>query len=269
MDKITTTLRKYFNDNDIREVEHPVENIIFVESYDNVFNRRFAFFNYHFRNCEFKLYSAYSFGICFINCTFENCVFYKESIFASFTYCVFRNCTFPDGFKSAFHSATSFFGCDYDDGFLESLSKEMACPSSGEFVGWKKAYLCHRVSNGFNFAYLIQREVIVKLLVPEDSKRSSALSNKCRCEKAKVLEIQDIDGVKIDIPEDCFVVSMYEFKPSIQHLVLFDSMNKVQTQYIPGKMVYPNKFDPDPLVECGGGIHFFMTRAAACEYVLY
>ena len=263
MEKITTTLRKYFKNNDIFRPERPVENIIFVGSNNDVFGNKFKLFNCHFRNCEFKLYSVYGYGVAFFNCIFENCVFYEDSIFADFTGCVFFNNTFPKGFRYAFYPVTKFHFCKYDDSFLESLSKEMACPSSGEFVGWKKAYLCKR----FNDSVATKMyPVIVKLLIPSESRRSSALSNKCRCEKAMVLEIQTEDGCKIDIPEDCFVASMYEFHSIATRLVLFDSKDKLQTKYIPGEMVYPNKFNPDPLVECGGGIHFFMTREEALDY---
>ena len=54
----------------------------------------------------------------------------------------------------------------------------MVCPEEGEFVGWKKA--------GGN--------IIVKLLISSDAKRSSATTRKCRCNKAKVLELYNPDG---------------------------------------------------------------------------
>lgn len=47
----------------------------------------------------------------------------------------------------------------------------MACPDSGEFIGWKKA------SSGR----------IVKLLIPSDAKRLSATGRKCRASEAIVL----------------------------------------------------------------------------------
>ncbi len=37
-------------------------------------------------------------------------------------------------------------------------------------------------------------------------------------------------------------------------------------KYTPGICVYPDKFDPDPRVECSNGIHFFITREEAEEY---
>lgn len=52
------------------------------------------------------------------------------------------------------------------------------------FIGWKKA---RKTDNTFTVT-------LVKLLIPEDAKRSSATSAKCRCNKAQVLEITSLDG---------------------------------------------------------------------------
>ena len=60
----------------------------------------------------------------------------------------------------------------------------MSCPDTGSFVGWKKA-----------------GGKIIKLEIPADAKRCSAISKKCRCDKAKVLEIQNLDGSISDITE--------------------------------------------------------------------
>ena len=51
----------------------------------------------------------------------------------------------------------------------------LACPSDGAFIGWKTA-----------------SGKLVKLEIPADAKRSSATTTKCRCDKAKVLKIVDI-----------------------------------------------------------------------------
>lgn len=40
------------------------------------------------------------------------------------------------------------------------------------------------------------KALLVKLLIPEDARRSSATSSKCRCDKAKVIEITDLKGIK-------------------------------------------------------------------------
>jgi hypothetical protein len=59
----------------------------------------------------------------------------------------------------------------------------LACPATGSFIGWKCAV---DESNHY---------VLIKLEIPEDAKRTSGLnSKKCRCDKAKVLEIRNFAG---------------------------------------------------------------------------
>ena len=58
----------------------------------------------------------------------------------------------------------------------------MACPSDGSFIGWKKAH-----------------DMIVKLQIPEDAKRSSATGRKCRCDKAVVLAIETLMGHRFSL----------------------------------------------------------------------
>ncbi|MBQ7199360.1 MAG: hypothetical protein IJS29_08870, partial [Selenomonadaceae bacterium] len=53
----------------------------------------------------------------------------------------------------------------------------LACPEVGSFIAFKKAH-----------------EKIVVLEIPADARRSSATSLKCRCDKAKVLRIENLDG---------------------------------------------------------------------------
>ena len=256
---------------DVHKQNYPFENIIFIEPPINCYSlfATLSFTNCVFRNCEFESYSAYGYGLYFVHCTFENCAFYTKSILSDFSDCIFLNCSFPDGLRSAFNLATRFSSCSYDNSILEPLYKEMRCPTSGEFIGWKKAYLCKRVFVEGD-AVRFSQEVIVKLLIPEESKRSSSIGSKCRCEKAMVLEVQTEDGCKIDIPEDCFVASIYEFESSTAYnIALYADSDKLCTRYIPGEMVYPSTFDTDSLVECGGGIHFFMTREEALDYSFY
>ena len=110
------------------------------------------------------------------------------------------------------------------------------CPKEGSFIGWKKC-----IDNNNKIRY------IVKLEIPADAKRSSATTNKCRCSKAKVLEIQNIDGTKADVAR---VFSDYdEF-----------------FYYQIGEIIYPNSFDNRYWVECSHGIHFFMNREDAVNY---
>lgn len=107
----------------------------------------------------------------------------------------------------------------------------LACPSDGAFIGWKKVNKC-----------------IVKLLIPEDAKRSSATTGKCRCDKAKVLEIT------------CMKTN--------EHLVEIANREYAHCVYKVGEMVYPDSFDDDRWSECSHGIHFFINRQEAVEYGL-
>ncbi len=107
----------------------------------------------------------------------------------------------------------------------------LACPSDGAFIGWKKVNKC-----------------IVKLLIPEDAKRCSATTGKCRCDKAKVLEITSMK--------------------TNEHLVEIANGKYAHCVYKVGEMVYPDSFDDDRWNECSHGIHFFINRQEAVEYGL-
>nr|DAI01952.1 MAG TPA: pentapeptide repeat protein [Caudoviricetes sp.] len=105
----------------------------------------------------------------------------------------------------------------------------LQCPEEGSFIGWKKC--CD--------------DRIVKLLIPEDAKRSSATTRKCRCDKAKVLEIWDKNGNLIQ--------KAY-------------SKNDADFVYRIGETVSVPNFDEDRWQECAPGIHFFITRKEAEMY---
>ena len=112
----------------------------------------------------------------------------------------------------------------------EAEGTYMACPTDGSFIGWKKA-------SGY----------IVKLQITEDARRSSAEGEKCRCDKAYVVEIQNIDGTKADIKT-------------------VHSNHDANFVYTVGATVAVSDFDGDRWNECAPGIHFFIDRRAAVEY---
>ena len=112
---------------------------------------------------------------------------------------------------------------------LRTMGYSLACPEEGSFIGYKRASGC-----------------IVKLLILEDSKRSSATTVKCRCDKAKVLDIERIDtGEKVE-----YASSNYDS----------DFIYKV------GEIVKVEDFDEDRWDECSTGIHFFINKQNAIEY---
>ena len=104
-----------------------------------------------------------------------------------------------------------------------------ACPSDGAFIGWKK--ICDK---------------LIKLEIPEDAKRSSATTHKCRCDKAIVLTITDLNG---ENPIEEIMNVSYEC-----------------TLYKVGEIVYPDSFDENRWNECSHGIHFFIDKQEAINY---
>ena len=110
----------------------------------------------------------------------------------------------------------------------------MACPEEGSFIGFKKAVCAGK-------------DYIVKLEISADARRSSATSRKCRCDKAKVLEIQNLDGSKANID---VVYSAYD--PSFQ--------------YKTGQIVEEPKYDDNRFNICSKGIHFFINRQEAVDF---
>ena len=107
----------------------------------------------------------------------------------------------------------------------------IACPETGSFIGYKKA-----VSGK-----------IVKLRICEDAKRSSATAKKCRCSKALVLAIGNIDGSDSGLQEISST-----FDPFFIYRI--------------GEIVEVSDFDDNRWYECAPGIHFFVDRQDAVDY---
>ena len=105
-----------------------------------------------------------------------------------------------------------------------------ACPDFGKFIGYKKA-----------------SGRIVELEIPEDAKRLSATTRKCRCNKAKVLRILNYDRTVADVTE---VRSNYNSA----------------FVYKVGDIVSVDNFDEDRFNECSTGIHFFINFQEAVDY---
>ena len=110
----------------------------------------------------------------------------------------------------------------------------MVCPEEGSFIGWKKAE-----GNKNN--------VIVKLRISSDAKRSSATTRKCRCSKAEVIAIYNLDGT--------------EAEETTCHSAYDNSFI-----YEVGKTVEVTDFNEDRWNECAKGIHFFVSRQEAIDY---
>ena len=133
-------------------------------------------------------------------------------------------------------SGANLRGADLCGAYLSNVKADSTtamflpqCPD-GEFIGYKKA-----------------GGKIVKLLIPADAKRSSGTTLKCRCSKAKVLEIQELDGSHSEVKE-----VRSNFDKSFVYRV--------------GETVCVEDFDDNRWNECSTGIHFFISRDAAVSY---
>ena len=122
---------------------------------------------------------------------------------------------------------------------IPSYACRLVCPEEGSFIGFKKA---RTTAPDF-------REAIVKLLITEDAKRSSATTRKCRCDKAKVISITSLDGKE-------------NFTTAYSYYDRF-------FQYTVGQTVVIDDFDEDRWNECSTGVHFFITREEAIDYTIW
>lgn len=113
----------------------------------------------------------------------------------------------------------------------------MACPEHGAFTGYKIGYTLND--------YISLTPCLITLYISEEAKRSSAYSNKCRCDKARVLDIRTLNGEK-----RAAAISQYD--PDFIYEI--------------DKEVTVPDFDENRWHECAPGIHFFMSEKEALEY---
>lgn len=107
----------------------------------------------------------------------------------------------------------------------------MRCPAEGAFLGYKRCF----------------NDSLVQLLIPADAKRSSATGNSCRCNKAKVLSIKSFDSQK-NLSEAWSVVD--------ENFI-----------YRVGEYVSVADFNEDRWMDSTTGIHFWMTKEEAYNYL--
>lgn len=107
----------------------------------------------------------------------------------------------------------------------------MACPDTGSFIAWKTAG-----------GYIIQLEI------PANARRSSATGRKCRCDKAKGISIQDKFGKVAELKK-----ARSNYSPDFIYRV--------------GETAFALDFDDCRWNECTDGIHFFITREEAVNYM--
>lgn len=222
-------------------------------------------------------YKGVDFNLCnFSLADFEGCTF-EDSFFthckftkASFVNCNFINCVFSDchlGYKGN----PTF--CNGDIARCEYVPYiPMACPESGSIIGYKKATVFD-ISRGHRG----WMDVIVKLEIPEDAKRSSALGRKCRCDKAKVLGIYEINqylssvgvwenGVQDTILRKHIGDELSDETVAYSKFAFVPGRSEDPFPYKVGQWVYPDEWDDNRFNECSHGIHFFISAQEAVDY---
>ncbi|MBR5913060.1 MAG: pentapeptide repeat-containing protein [Selenomonadaceae bacterium] len=98
------------------------------------------------------------------------------------------------------------------------------CPMQGSFIAYKKV-----------------EDKIVVLEIPEDARRNSGTTNLCRCDKAKILRIENLDGTPSEIK----------------------TVRDKSTAYVVGETTEVENFETDRFNTSGAGIKFFISRKMA------
>lgn len=152
---------------------------------------------------------------------FDNCRFYKTN---------FSNCNMEN---AKFVNCTGARTLVWNEK-TKHLNSE--CPKDEVFIGWKKA----QDKDG--------KPVILKLHIYCRSRRCSAFGKECRCNSAKVLEYQRMDGTVLKKMKCAY--SYYD-----SHFI-----------YPKNKKIYSDGYDGDWTVMDTTGIHFYMNRKDAVEW---
>jgi pentapeptide repeat family protein len=191
-----------------------------------------------FSNSDFK-------DVNFKSCKFDN---------AKLQYTKFENCdlsgssfAYADLFSADLRtcdlSGSNFDGADFfaallweaklDNLFVTDRTKFFRnyCPEEGYIFGYKKCF----------------NERMVQLLIPKDAKRCSSTTNACRCDKARVVAITDVNK-----------------KESYKEAMSFVDPNFI---YRLGEMVYADSYNEDRWHDSSHGIHFWMTFEEALGYM--
>lgn len=230
----------------------PEEFKSIIENRDK--SERLVFNDVHIRDIDFSGADLTNIELikCHVyDCNFDGADFTGSSIFCTgFNGCtmkdaIFRNCDmrqallrYIDFGKADIRGADLHCACfEYSntDGMIaDDTTKwwKMICPEEGAFIAWKCT---------------IEPRVVM-LLVPADAKRVSATMETGRCSKAKVLSIKSIDET------ESFTWGQSTVDPDFIYEV--------------GKMMYPaNGFEESRWRDSSQGIHFFMERQQAIDYL--
>lgn len=240
-----------------------VEGIVFDHCAFNKPIKNVEFYNVTFHDVNISKFSNCVFRTCkfdrcvfdcvqgFYDCnieysTFKLCKLYGAEFDGCTIYSTFFLCSNLQGalFKNTNGDKVAFQSCEMDNcrSFNSNLVFPQHVPSEGSFIAWKKARICKCAENDYE-----DTDVIVKLRVVEDADRCSA-NHKCRASKVEVLQFETLDGKKLPDDTDVSSVFNHTFK---YHIGIVES----------------RAYNTNPQDECSNGIHFFLNRDDAVNYV--
>jgi len=183
----------------------------------------------------------------FSHSTLDFCDFWSSTLIAcNFEHarlvgCSFYNSTLGDAnFHDSINENTCIEKCSVSNA-KDLPETSLACPEIGSFIGFKLAV---------KYDDDLCKYYIVTLKIPEDARRTSAVGSiKCRCDKAEVMAIEQIDGKEDEEPvtEVC-------------------SLRDLRFKYRLCETVTEPNYDGNRSVECSRGIHFFMSKLDAINY---
>ena len=186
------------------------------------------FSNVNFRFCNFD--KAKLQHTKFSNCDFSGSSFVAADLFSA----DLRTCDLSD----TNCDGTNFFAALLWEAKLDNLLAtdrtkffRNYCPEEGYIFGYKKCF----------------NERMVQLLIPKDAKRCSATTNACRCDKARVVAITDVNK-----------------KKGYKEAMSFVDPNFI---YRLGEMVYADSYNEDRWHDSSHGIHFWMSFEEALSYM--
>ena len=171
--------------------------------------------------CECDFYGASARMSSFFRTKLDKCVFAMAD---------FSN---SDLLEASFYKSV-FCGCSFSDARNIPVFIPTYLPE-GDFIGWVKVI-------GETESY------IVKIKILKDSQRTRGVGDICRCDKALVLSIQDLDGNELDVEE-------IEYHDRTGTLV-FKKWEVTECEYW-----YPGRWN-----DCQSGITFFIDRQSAVLY---
>lgn len=192
--------------------------------------------------------------VVFSSCALQySCFDYSIIQETNFINCSLREDTFANSkiIKSGFEGS-NLVGVDFQKTEITKIAFNedtaffaLQCPEEGSFIGFKKVW-------GENKEFYI-----LKLLIPEDAKRSSSTSRKCKASYVKTLKIEKYiySNEELQLIEEVDEVKNW-----------YTRYDNSEVVYKVNEFTYPNYFDENRWNECTGGIHFFITKEEAFNY---